>query len=281
MHEWIILTQIFPFYQWTHTLLHYSSISSNREVSESAAVRSGGGKENRARIFCVRLGYIPKMLSTLVQSPGHYAFRVSPPDRQPGVPALPRQGPENIHLPWPPELWNQFLGWAEYAQNSLRQSSTGLTPFQCVLGFQPPLFPWSGEPSDVPAVDYWFREREGVWDATHHQLQQAVRRQRIAADVRWSASPEYQPGQKVWLSTRDIKLRLPCRKLSPRFVGPFTILEQINPVTYKLQLPPHYRIHPTFHVSLLKPFSFCFPRAWPDRRAPSPSPPGRRSHLPC
>ncbi|KAK3575646.1 hypothetical protein QTP86_031604 [Hemibagrus guttatus] len=52
------------------------------------------------------------------------------------------------------ESWNQFLGWAEYAQNSLRQSTTGLTPFQCVLGYQPPLFPWDGEPSDVPAVDY-------------------------------------------------------------------------------------------------------------------------------
>ncbi len=31
--------------------------------------------------------------------------------------------------------WNQFIGWAEYAQNSLHQQSTGLTPFQCVLGF--------------------------------------------------------------------------------------------------------------------------------------------------
>ncbi len=91
--------------------------------------------------------------------------------------------------------WNQFLGWAEYAQNSLRQISTGLTPFQCALGFQPPLFPWSGEPSDVPAVDYWFRESERVWDAAHHQLQHAVRRQRITADARRSTTLVYQPGQ--------------------------------------------------------------------------------------
>ncbi|KAK3520772.1 hypothetical protein QTP70_032340 [Hemibagrus guttatus] len=60
------------------------------------------------------------------------------------------------------ESWSQFLGWAEYAQNSLRQSTMGFTPFQCMLGYQPSLFPWDGEPSDVPAVDYWFRESERV-----------------------------------------------------------------------------------------------------------------------
>ncbi|KAL0200166.1 hypothetical protein M9458_003353, partial [Cirrhinus mrigala] len=109
----------------------------------------------------------------------------------------------------------------EYAQNSLRQPSTGLTPFQCVLGFQPPLFPWNGEPSDVPAVDHWFRESERVWDNAHHHLQRAVRRTKAVADQR-------------------------------RITG-LTFLEQVNPVTFKLQLPPHYKIHPTFHVSLLKP----------------------------
>ncbi|KAL0164258.1 hypothetical protein M9458_040011, partial [Cirrhinus mrigala] len=58
--------------------------------------------------------------------------------------------------------WSRFLPWAEYAQISLHQDTTGLTPFQCVLGYQPPLFPWTEEPSNVPAVDHWFRESERV-----------------------------------------------------------------------------------------------------------------------
>ncbi|KAL0186184.1 hypothetical protein M9458_017854, partial [Cirrhinus mrigala] len=150
--------------------------------------------------------------------------------------------------------WDRFLLWAEYAQNSLRQDTTGMTPFQCVLGYQPPLFPWTEEPSNVPAVDYWFQESERVWDSAHHHLQRAVRQHKHFADIRRRPAPNYQPGEQVWLLTRDLRLRLPCRKLSPRYIGPFTILRRINDVTVQLQLPPRYRIHPTFHVSLLKPF---------------------------
>jgi hypothetical protein len=36
-------------------------------------------------------------------------------------------------------------------------------------------------------------------------------------------------------------------------VGPFKITRQITPVSFRLALPNHYRIAPTFHVSLLKP----------------------------
>ncbi len=130
-----------------------------------------------------------------------------------------------------------------------------LTPFQFILGYQPPLFPWSGEPSEVPAVNHWFQQSKRVCDSTHVHLQQAVRRHKRQADTRRTPTPRYQPGQKVWLSTQYIRLRLPCRKLSPWYIGPFTVQRQLNEVTYRLNLPPHYCISPSFHVSLLKPHS--------------------------
>ncbi|KAK3546808.1 hypothetical protein QTP86_002917 [Hemibagrus guttatus] len=133
--------------------------------------------------------------------------------------------------------WSQYLPWAEYAQNSLCQKSTKPTPFQCILGYQPPLFPWSAEPSEVPTIDHCFRENERVWESAHVHLQWAVRRQKVQADVFRRDAPLYHPGDKVWFSTRDICLRLPCKKLSPRYICPFTILRQINDVTYELQLP--------------------------------------------
>uniref|UniRef100_A0A8K9UY14 Gypsy retrotransposon integrase-like protein 1 n=1 Tax=Oncorhynchus mykiss TaxID=8022 RepID=A0A8K9UY14_ONCMY len=63
--------------------------------------------------------------------------------------------------------WVAFVPWAEMAQNSLRLSSTGLSPFQCVLGYQPVLASWHQSQTEAPAVDDCFRHAEETWDAVH------------------------------------------------------------------------------------------------------------------
>ena len=45
-------------------------------------------------------------------------------------------------------------------------------------------------------------------------------------------------------------------KLSPRFIGPFKILERVGTVAYRLALPPSLLgVHEVFHVSMLRKYT--------------------------
>jgi hypothetical protein len=114
-----------------------------------------------------------------------------------------------------------------------------------------------GQPSidaseEVPMVMQLDEERKRLWELAKANLEKVHKRYKGFAD-KSRREVNFQEGDEVWLNIKNFRLSegLSHKFLGP-YAGPFKVLEKKLSNTYKLKLPENLRVHPTFHVSLLK-----------------------------
>ena len=154
------------------------------------------------------------------------------------------------------EDWGMLLPFAQFAYNNTEHSSTGKTPFFVVSGKHPRWNELSHDlhhAGEAGAGTDRLQALEAVRSSAIEHLKKAQEHQQQYYD-RKHTPRTFKMGDLVLLSTRNLKLREPCRKLSALFIGPFRVAEAVGAQAYRLGLPPKYRIHDVFHISLLRPY---------------------------
>jgi len=160
--------------------------------------------------------------------------------------------------------WVSLLPMVEFAYNNSVTIGNGVMPFYGNYGFHPAtLDPPNPKPLNPTSTAYghWMRM---VHDESCRGLETAKERMCQYTDPARKEPPTYQIGDLVMLSGRNIKTRLPTKKLDHKNHGPFQIEKLVSPLAVCLTLPQKWKIHNVFHVLLLEPYRTSEHRAPPD-----------------
>ncbi|KAL3499013.1 hypothetical protein ACH5RR_041745 [Cinchona calisaya] len=152
--------------------------------------------------------------------------------------------------------WAKLLDVAQFSFNLQVNESTGKSPFEIVMG-QQPLTPSTvvtgqkgGNPAAYELAKTWHEEA----DLARASLRRAAKKMKKWADEK-RRFLEFEEGDLVLVKMHSIlRYRKVHKGLLRRYEGPFKVLRRIGKVAYKVELPSKLKIHPVFHVSLLKPY---------------------------
>lgn len=157
-----------------------------------------------------------------------------------------------------PGSWDSHLHLMEFAYNNSFQATIGMAPFEALYGkcCRTPVC-WSEVGEHRLMGPELVRSTNEAIQKIRARMQTAQSRQKSYADVR-RKDLKFDVGEKVFLKVAPMKgvMRFEKKgKLSPRFVGPFEILERVGVVAYRLALPPSLSaVHNVFHVSMLRKY---------------------------
>ena len=92
-------------------------------------------------------------------------------------------------------------------------------------------------------------------------------------NAHWHKAPQYNVGDKVWLSLENIRTAHPTKKLNYKWLGLYVVKWVISRSAYRLKLPASFgKTHPVFSVTLLHPFEGDLITEHQERHPPPPPP---------
>ena len=158
--------------------------------------------------------------------------------------------------------WDLLLPQLQRANNSAVCFSTGFSPFEMNTGRKlhteldaELVADGVAERAVYPGAAELAEQRSRVESEARERIQKAQAKQRKDAQQGRRAG-EIIPGDKVWLSNRNMRLdeQGRARKLESLFFGPYEVLEMHGSNAARIQLPADCKLHPIFNLDLLRPF---------------------------
>ena len=154
--------------------------------------------------------------------------------------------------------WDEYIALMEFAYNNHFHRSIGMAPYEALYGrkCKSPLHRDKEGTTILEGPEIVQNALDKI-SVVKTKLKAVQDRQKSYVDQH-RREMEYQVGEKVFLRVSPWKgvMRFGNKgKLSPRYIGPYEIIEKVGPLAYKLALPPEFsQIHNVFHVSMLRKY---------------------------
>ncbi|MBW0463265.1 hypothetical protein O181_002980 [Austropuccinia psidii MF-1] len=137
-----------------------------------------------------------------------------------------------IYASYHQEDWNTWLSLAEFSYHYSEHYSTKQSPFSTVYGRNPP-FDSVKITQDTPAQNLSTKIQK-VQKEVKRELKFFINRFKRYSDKVRASPPVFNPGDMVWISSKNIKSTIPTKKLSERWLVPFAILKKVITHAYHL-----------------------------------------------